>query len=71
MIKNVLIHIGGVELYGMISMGLFFAVFAGTLVWVLRLKKPYLDSMRALPLDDGPSHDSTLNTTSTSESRHE
>ena len=71
MIKNVLTHIGGVGIYGLISMSLFFAVFVGTLVWVLRLKKPYLNSMEALPLDDGTSGPSALDTTSNPESRHE
>jgi len=51
MIRNVLEHIGGVGLYGIISIGLFFAFFLGMLIWALRLKKNYLDSMRELPLD--------------------
>jgi hypothetical protein len=53
MIKNVLEHIGGVGLYGIISISLFFAFFLGMLVWALRLKKNYLNSMRELPLDGG------------------
>ena len=40
MIKNVLEHIGGIANYGIISLCLFFAVFAGVLVWAFRLKKP-------------------------------
>ena len=32
-------------MYGVISICLFFAVFIGVLVWALRLKKPYLNSM--------------------------
>jgi hypothetical protein len=53
MIKNVVEHIGGVGLYGIISVSLFFAFFIGMLIWALRLKKNYLNSMRQLPLDGG------------------
>ena len=52
MIQNVLHHIGGVANYGIISLCLFFAVFAGVLIWVFRLKKTELDSTAALPLED-------------------
>lgn len=53
MIKNVVEHIGGVGLYGIISVSLFFTFFIGMLIWALRLKKNYLNSMRELPLDGG------------------
>jgi hypothetical protein len=36
MIKNVLSDIGGVGLYGVISISLFFAVFIGMLIWALQ-----------------------------------
>ena len=52
MIKNVLEHIGGVGVYGVISICLFFAVFLGAIVVALRMKKSHADSMGALPLDD-------------------
>jgi hypothetical protein len=52
MIQNVLSGIGGVGMYGVISICLFFAVFAGVLVWTLGLKKSYLEAMRELPLED-------------------
>ena len=51
MIQNALQHLGGIELYGLLSIGLFFLAFLGTLVWALRLKKPFLDTMASLPLD--------------------
>lgn len=51
MIKNIVQSIGGIGLYGMISMLLFFLVFAGTLVWVLRLKRSYIHRMKDLPLE--------------------
>ena len=46
MIENVLNKMGGLGMYGVISICLFFAVFAGVLVWTLCLKKPYLKAMR-------------------------
>ena len=52
MIQNVLTHIGGIGGYGVVSLCLFFAVFLGVILWITRLKRNYLDSMRTLPLDD-------------------
>ena len=53
MIQNVLREIGGIGLYGVISVCLFFAVFSTTVFRAFLLKKPFLKSMGALPLDDG------------------
>ena len=53
MIKNVLSGIGGVGLYGVISITLFFAVFIGMLIWVFAMKKSFAKTMSALPLNDG------------------
>lgn len=53
MIKNVLSDIGGVGLYGVISISLFFAVFIGMLLWVCGMKKSFAQHMSALPLHDG------------------
>jgi cytochrome c oxidase cbb3-type subunit IV len=52
MIQNVLRSIGGVGSYGVISICLFFAAFLGVVIWSLRLKKPYMDGMRSLPLEN-------------------
>ena len=52
MIQNVLSGIDGVGLYGVISICLFIAVFAGVVMWLLGLKKNYLQNMRNLPLED-------------------
>jgi hypothetical protein len=62
MIQNVLSGIGGVGMYGVISICLFFTVFVGVLVWTLGLKKSYLDRMRELPLDgsSAPESDADL-----------
>lgn len=52
MIQNVLRDIGGIGLYGVISVCLFFTVFSIALVRACLLKKSFLNSMSALPLDD-------------------
>jgi hypothetical protein len=59
MIENVLSHIGGVGLYGVISICIFFAVFTGALLWASGLTRPHLQSMSELPLNDGsaPAHE--------------
>jgi hypothetical protein len=54
MIENVLHKMGGVGMFGIISICLFFAFFTGMLLWAACLKKPYLSSMRELPLDSEP-----------------
>lgn len=53
MIKNVLSDIGGIGIYGIISICLFFAVFTGMLVWACRMKRNYAEKMSAAPLHDG------------------
>jgi len=53
MIKNVVSDIGGVGIYGVISISLFFAVFTGMLIWAFRMKKSFTQKMSALPLHDG------------------
>jgi hypothetical protein len=52
MIKDVLTKIGGVGVYGVISICLFFTFFVVASIWALRLKKSYVKSMRELPLND-------------------
>jgi hypothetical protein len=49
--EKVLSSLGGVGIYGIISICLFFAFFIGMLIWAACLKRPYLHSMRELPLD--------------------
>ena len=60
MIENVTHSIGGMSLYGVISICLFVAVFVGVLVWTIRLKKSYLKSMRKLPLEGESAADAQL-----------
>ncbi len=52
MIKNILTHIDGIELYGVLSILLFFAVFGGMLVWAFCLRRADLDAMRCIPLEE-------------------
>jgi hypothetical protein len=55
MIQNVLRDIGGVGIYGVISICLFFAVFTGALIWALTQKRATLNATSLLPLhDDDP-----------------
>lgn len=53
MIKNVVSSIGGIEIYGVISICLFVAVFAGAVVWALCQKRSFIQAMSRLPLHDG------------------
>ena len=52
MMQNVLREIGGVGIYGVISVCLFFAVFTGATVWACLQKKQMLDDASTLPLED-------------------
>ncbi len=71
MIKNVMTNTGGVAVYGLLSVCLFFAFFTGMLIWVCRLKKPYLNSMGELPLERDPAPQHTPENPSNPEHRHE
>ncbi len=51
MIENVMHEMGGIGIYGIISISLFFAFFLGMLIWAVCLKKPYLNAMGELPLN--------------------
>ena len=51
MIKNVLLEIGGVGIYGIIALSIFFLFFSGMLWWVMRLNKGYLSQAESMPLE--------------------
>lgn len=69
MIRDALLEIGGVGMYGVISVLLFFTVFGVAMWWAFRLRRPFLQSMGALPLaEDG---NPNLSTAQTPEARHE
>jgi hypothetical protein len=59
MIKSVLEHIGGVGIYGVLSICIFFTFFLSVLFWAARLKRRDLEAHSALPLEDStPAHKS-------------
>lgn len=53
MYKNVLQSIEGIDMYPIISLLIFCAFFVSLGVWIVRVKKGYLQEMSALPLDQG------------------
>ena len=55
MIQNVIKELGGIGIFGTISVCLFFLVFGGALLWALQLKKPFLKTMESLPLEEDTS----------------
>ncbi len=61
MIQNVLREIGGIGLYGVISVCLFFLVFSVAFVRACFLRKAFVDTMSLLPLDEAPTATSTSN----------
>lgn len=71
MIQKVLSGIGGVGVYGVISVVLFFAVFVGVLVWVWSLRRPYLEHMSQLPLENQADSKTDLAETANRDFRHE
>ena len=52
MIKNVVQEIGGIGIYGVISLCLFFTVFTGAFIWAALHKRSFCQRMGALPLQD-------------------
>ena len=53
MYKDVLRAIVGIEIFPVLSLVIFLAVFVVMLVWVLRLDRDRLAACASLPLDDG------------------
>lgn len=49
---NTLEQIGGIEIYPIISLLLFFIVFSVTTYLVVTADKSYIDEMKNMPLDD-------------------
>lgn len=50
MVQNVLRALGGIEVYGILSVCLFFVTFLGALVFAVTRKKTFCQNMSALPL---------------------
>jgi hypothetical protein len=53
MIKSILIHVGGIGGFGVLSICLFFAVFSGALLYAVLMKANRVDYASRLPLNDG------------------
>ncbi len=71
MIRDALSNIGGVGLYGVLSITLFFATFIGLVFWAFRLKKPWLSTMSRLPLEPDDSDEVEPARTNESHSHHD
>ena len=52
MMQNVVREIGGVGLYGVVSILLFTFVFGGALIWAVFMKKSVAEQLSALPLEE-------------------
>lgn len=52
MYKEILQSIEGIEIYPLISLFIFLALFAGITIWILKLDNKYVKEMETLPLDD-------------------
>ena len=52
MIKNILQDIGGIGIYGVVSLCLFLTVFATALLWTCIQRASFCKRMGALPLDN-------------------
>lgn len=52
MYKDVLSRMEGVDLFPLIALIIFFTFFVLLIVWVVRLKRGYVDSMANMPLDE-------------------
>ncbi len=57
MYKELLQSIEGIELYPVISMFIFLALFAGVVIWIVKLDKKYIKEVEALPLDNNEDAD--------------
>ena len=53
-IKHNMETIIGIEIFPLIAFLIFFLFFIGLIVYVLRLKKPHIDEVSALPLENDP-----------------
>lgn len=52
-IKGHMTSLDGVEWYPIITLIIFMLIFVGAIYLALRAKRPYLDEMEQLPLEDG------------------
>lgn len=52
MIREVLQSIEGIEIYPIISLIIFFSIFIGIVVWVVKMDKNKADRYNKIPLDE-------------------
>lgn len=50
MYKELLQSIEGIEIYPLISLFIFLALFIGVVIWIVKLDKGYVKEMETLPL---------------------
>ncbi len=51
MYKEILQSIEGIEIFPLISLFIFLALFVGVVIWIVKLDKGYVKEMKTLPLD--------------------
>ena len=51
MISKYLSSIDGVEIFPIIVLLLFFSIFMGLIIWIIRIDKKYVTKMENMPLD--------------------
>ena len=51
--QKIISTVQNINVYGVVSISIFFGFFTGMLVWAFAQKKNYLNRMGALPLDGG------------------
>ncbi|RMD98994.1 MAG: cytochrome C oxidase Cbb3 [Calditrichaeota bacterium] len=59
MFKHIFESIGGIHVYPLIALFLFFGFFVALIFWVLKLDKRFLKKMEHLPLDSSNSNFNT------------
>ena len=71
MIKTVLEHIGGIDSYGVISIMMFFLCFLGVVIWAFTRRRSYREEMKNLPLEDGSTTSTDLQSSNSNSNSHE
>lgn len=59
MIKNVLQEIGGLGIYALTSLLLFFTVFTGAMIWTFMQRAALCRKMQSLPLEEDSRKDAS------------
>jgi hypothetical protein len=57
--NQIIENLGGIGMFGVVSVCLFVIVFSASLIWAFCQKKSLLESMESLPLEDGAHVDTT------------